>query len=74
MIKQHELENRWQPLTVEKINNKLEDAKTTYAPLIADTLINLPDENRRFPPKIKELFDIMEQTLNLLPRQEVVNE
>jgi putative ATP-dependent endonuclease of OLD family len=42
--------------------------------LNAETLINLPDENRHFPPKIKELFDIMEQTLNLLPLQEVINE
>jgi hypothetical protein len=40
-------------------------AKTTYSPLIAEALIKLPDANRRFPPKIKELFDVIAQKLNL---------
>jgi putative ATP-dependent endonuclease of the OLD family len=61
------LESQWQPspMTPVEIKDTLKKAKTTYAPLIAEALIQLPDETRRFPPKIKELFDIMAQKLNL---------
>ncbi len=68
--KRQVLENKFQqssPLTEDEIKMKFQKkgAKTTYSPLIAEALIKLPDANRRFPPKIKELFDVIAQKLNL---------
>jgi len=85
VIKQHDLKNakseehrqaiesKWQSLTEEKIKNTLESGKTSWAPLIAEAFVKLPDENRRFPPKIKALFEIMTEKLNLSPKQQEVN-
>ena len=68
--KRQALENKFQqssPLTEDDIKMKFQKrgAKTTYASLIAEVFIKLPDANRRFPPKIKELFEVIAQKLNL---------
>jgi len=84
VIKQHHLENakseqhrqvilNRRSLTVGNIKKILSDKKTCWAPLIAEAFVKLPDENRRFPPKIKELFEIMTEKLNLSPKQQEVN-
>ena len=80
VIKQHHLENAQseqhrqailnrRSLTVEKIKKILKSGKTCWAPLIAEAFVKLPYENRRFPPKIKALFEIMTHKLNLQPKQ-----
>jgi putative ATP-dependent endonuclease of OLD family len=76
VIKQHHLENAKneqhrqailirRSLTIENIKRILKNGKTCWAPLIAEAFVKLPDENRRFPPKIKVLFEIMTKKLNL---------
>jgi putative ATP-dependent endonuclease of OLD family len=62
-----------QHMTADEINKALREEKTMYGFLIAEAFVKLPDENRRFPPKIKELFEIMTQKLNLSPKQQEAN-
>ena len=56
-------------MTKDEINKALRKEKTMYGFLIAEAFVKLPDESRRFPPKIKELFEIMTQKLNLPPKE-----
>lgn len=80
VIKHHHLENakseqhrqtilNRRSLTVGNLKKILKNGKTCWAPLIAEAFVKLPDESRRFPPKIKELFEIMTQKLNLSPKE-----
>jgi len=60
-------------MTKDEINKALRKEKTMYGFLIAEAFVKLSDENRRFPPKIKALFEIMTEKLNLSPKQQEVN-
>jgi putative ATP-dependent endonuclease of OLD family len=84
VIKQHHLENAQseqhrqailnrRSLTVGNLKKILKNGKTCWAPLIAEAFVKLPDENRRFPPKIKALFEIMTKELKLSPKQQEAN-
>lgn len=76
--KRQALENEYQqsqPFTDNDFKKKFKEtgAKTTYAPIIAKTLINLPNENRRIPPKIKELFVIQDKSWTPIPSIQQAN-
>lgn len=46
----------------------LKEGKTRYSPYIADVITCLPDESRRFPMKIKNLLDAIENIIRCKPR------
>jgi len=50
-------------LTLNALISHQVDKNNPYHPLKA--FIKLPDANRRFPPKIKKLFEVIAQKLNL---------
>lgn len=54
--------NNW---TDAQILEELEKEKKFYATFYAETIANIPDENRRFPPKIKQLFEAIKEKLNI---------
>lgn len=62
------IEEKWkvQKLTDNEILKTIESERTKYGPVIAEMLVKLPDEGRRFPPKIKELFFRINSKLNLI--------
>ncbi len=46
------------------LKNELKANKTFYATFYAEAIANIEDETRRFPPKIKQLFEAIENKLN----------
>lgn len=56
----------------EKIRSVLLDCfnknngKAKYAYIVAEEIVNNADENRKIPPKIKELFDKIEKTIKIM--------
>ncbi len=48
----------------------LDDKKTQAAPKVAENIVGLKDITRRIPLKVKELFDVISDVLNI-PRKEV---
>ncbi|WP_052833366.1 ATP-dependent nuclease [Paenibacillus polymyxa] len=47
---------RAKELSNEDILKKLKNGKTKYAPVLAETIVSMPDINQRIPNKIKQLF------------------
>lgn len=62
-------------LTPERLLEKLKRKgnKTRYAKYYAQAIINTADENRQIPPKIKKLFQAIDETLNSSATENIEN-
>jgi putative ATP-dependent endonuclease of OLD family len=57
-----------EPDQLKKICSKLEKNKTLYGKLIAEAITSIENENLRFPPLIKSLFEKISDDLGLVKR------